>query len=87
MRKGIVIFTAVLVAGCATGADTRDSEDLQYQRESERVEALEQYQALRRICARSGGIVFVQRHTGGRLARTPTTQELKSASCSPPTLF
>lgn len=87
MKKGAAIFTAVLVAGCAGVSDTRDSEDLEYRRASEHVEALEQFDDLKRSCARSGGVVFIRRYNGGRLSRTPTTQELKGASCSPATAF
>lgn len=88
MKKEAAIFTAVLVAGCAGVSDTRDSDDdLEYRRASEHVEALEQFDDLKRSCARSGGIVFIRRYNGGRLARTPTTQELKGASCSPATAF
>jgi hypothetical protein len=87
MKNGAVIFTAVVIAGCAAGTGAPNSEDLEYRRASEHVEALEQFDDLKRSCARSGGVVFVRRHNGGRLARTPTALEMKSASCSPPTAF
>lgn len=89
MKKGATIVIAVLVAGCATATDTRESrpEDLQYRLENERIETLERYQQFKRSCARSGGIVVVRRQYGGRLAGAPTAQELKMASCSPPTLY
>lgn len=87
MKMGAVIFITVLVAGCAGVGDTRNGEDLEYRRASEHVEAQEQFDDLKRSCARSGGVVFVKRHNGGRLARTPTTEELKGASCSPRTWF
>lgn len=89
MKKGTMFFTAVLVGGCAAGTDTRDnrSEDMQYRNENERIEARERFEGFKRSCARSGGIVFMERHYGGRLAKTPTPEEMKTASCSPPAGF
>lgn len=89
MRNVAVIVTTVVVAGCAGAPDTRDSEreDAQFRAEDERIEALERYQKFHRNCARAGGIVFVSRQNGGRLAPPLTTGEMKSASCSPSTLF
>lgn len=89
MKNGATILTAVLLAGCAAATDTRESrpEDMQYQREVERIETLERYETFKRNCARSGGIVVVRRAYGGRLAGAPSAKELKMASCSPPVVF
>lgn len=83
MKAMHMILGAVLVAGCAGAGSTGDSArgDIQYRRESERIEAMEWFQEFRRKCARSGGAVYVTRHTGGRLAPIPTVDELKTASC------
>lgn len=90
MKMGVMVLTAALVAGCAAATDTRDSrreEEMQYRRESKHIEALERFEQFKRSCARSGGIVFVRRSTGGPLARTPTAMEMNAASCSPAALF
>lgn len=89
MKNVAVILTTAVIAGCAGAVDTRDSEreDAQYRVEDERIEAVERYQKFHRSCARAGGIVFVSRHNGGRLAPPLTSGEMKGASCSPSTLF
>ena len=87
MKNVAMILTTAVIAGCAGTADTRDREDAEYRMEDERVRALERYEKLHRACARHGGIVFVSRHNGGRLAAPLTAAEMKSASCSPSILF
>lgn len=89
MRNVAVIVTTIVIAGCAGAPGTRDSEReyAQYRAEDERVEALERYQKFHRNCTRAGGIVFVSRPNGGRLAPPLTSGEMKGASCSPSTLF
>lgn len=89
MKEAAMLLAAALVAGCAGATDALDSrrEDREYRRESERIEALEAYEGLRRYCARYGGTVFIRRDSSGRLAPTPTAREMKSASCSPSSMF
>lgn len=87
MKKVAVILTTAVIAGCAGTVDTRDREDAQYRMEDERVRALERYEKLQTACARNGGIVFVSRHSGGRLAPPLTAGEMKGASCGLSTLF
>jgi hypothetical protein len=87
MKNVAVILTTAVVVGCAGTVDTRDREDAQYRLEDERVQALERYEKLHRSCTRAGGIVFVSRHNGGRVAPPLTIGEMKSASCSPPAMF
>lgn len=89
MKKSSVMLTAFVLAGCAAATDKPDSdrEGLEYRRAAERIEAREQFEAFKKDCARSGGVVFVERYFGGRVARTPTAEEMKAASCSPPVVF
>ena len=89
MKNVPMILATAVISGCAGTADMRDSdrEDAQYRMEDERVKALERYERFQRNCSRNGGIVFVSRHSGGRLAPPLTAGEMKGASCSPAALF
>ena len=87
MKNVAVILTTAVIVGCAGTVDTRDLEEAQYRMQDEHVKALERYEKFHRACARSGGIVFVSRHNGGRLAPPLTAGEMKSASCGPGTPF
>ena len=87
MKNVAVILTAAVIAGCAGTVDPQDAEEAQYRMQDEHIKALERYEQLQRTCARNGGIVFVSRRNGGRLAPPLTAGEMKGASCSPAVLF
>jgi hypothetical protein len=78
MKSMFMIWTSLLVAGCATmsPAERADSE---YRRESERIEEHERFQLMTRACRQAGGIVRMDRQSSGRML--PTALEMRNATC------
>ena len=82
MKPICMICTAFLAAGCAGAVsdNTRWVDDSEYRRETGRIEAMEEFQLLKRSCRNAGGIVQVPRASSGRFPLTAF--EMRSATCS-----
>ncbi|MGH6913286.1 MAG: hypothetical protein ACREH3_06220 [Geminicoccales bacterium] len=52
----------------------------EYRQADARIEAVENFELLKRACAAIGGAVVLPRESGGRVP--PTVAELRKASCS-----
>ena len=81
-KNGLLCLSVLVLAGACVSRPTEDErEDWRYRRDVARIEAREEFERLKEQCARSRGVVVVDRQFSRR-AR-PTPEDLKLATCMP----
>lgn len=72
---------ALVLSGCASGSPTtEEGAAMEYRRQAARIEAIEEFEARKVECARSGGVLQIRRSSRSR--QPPTVREMKMARCS-----
>ena len=67
--------------GCASEVpDTRERADSDYRRASSRIEATEEFELRKEMCAEAGGVLQVRRMSGSR--QPPRVKEMRMATCA-----
>ena len=77
MKQECALLVVLITAACASAPDEMAARE--YHRESYRIEAVEQFEQLKRACAKAGGVVQVRRSSSGRMP--PTASAMRMATC------
>ena len=77
----LVLPMLPMLWGCASEVpDTGDRADSDYRRASSRIEATEEFELRKEMCAEAGGVLQVRRMSGSR--QPPRVKEMRMATCA-----
>ena len=77
----LVLPMLPMLWGCASEVpDTRERADSDYRRASSRIEATEEFELRKEMCAEAGGVLQVRRMSGSR--QPPRVKEMRMATCA-----
>jgi hypothetical protein len=83
MRANALLVLLMLLVpwGCASEVPgTRERADVDYRRASTRLEATEEFELRKEMCAEAGGVLQVRRMSGSR--QPPRVKEMRMATCA-----
>lgn len=77
----LVLPMLPMLWGCASEVpDTRERADSDYRRATSRIEATEEFELRKEMCAEAGGVLQVRRMSGSR--QPPRVKEMRMATCA-----
>jgi hypothetical protein len=77
----LVLPMLPMLWGCASEfPDTGERGDSDYRRASSRIEATEEFELRKEMCAEAGGVLQVRRMSGSR--QPPRVKEMRMATCA-----
>jgi hypothetical protein len=77
----LVLPMLPMLWGCASEVpDTRERADSDYRHANSRIEATEEFELRKEMCAEAGGVLQVRRMSGSR--QPPRVKEMRMATCA-----